>query len=142
MRTVSASRRAAPSSSPLGHQADLADLSRSERSRSILRHKNGRRPSRGGDLLSIVPPTAIAGRLCVANNWPDSGEPTLTRGEKLAMGIVGVVLTSVLVSGAVVVIMSLIGPRPSALKIVTGCAIGLSAGLLWVRPWETGAPKS
>lgn len=78
----------------------------------------------------------------MANNWPDGGEPTLTRGEKLAMGIVAVVLISVLVSGAVVLVMLMIGPRPSALKIIAGCAIGLSAGLLWVRPWETGPPES
>lgn len=58
------------------------------------------------------------------------------------MGLVGVVLIAVLVSGAVVLVMAMIGPRPSALKILTGCAIGLSAGLLWVRPWETEPPKS
>ncbi len=57
------------------------------------------------------------------------------------MGIVGVVLIAVLVSGAVVLVMTMIGPRPSALKIVVGGAIGLSAGLLWVRPWETEPPK-
>lgn len=77
----------------------------------------------------------------LANNWPDGGEPALSRREKLAMGIVGVVLIAVLVSGAIVLVTSMIGPRPSVLLVAIACAIGLAVGLLWVRPWETEPPK-
>lgn len=77
----------------------------------------------------------------MANNWPDGGEQPLTAGEKLAMGAVGVVLVGALVSGLLLLIVSLLGPRPSVAMIVGSCVVGLAVALLWVQPWETEPPK-
>jgi len=77
----------------------------------------------------------------MANNWPDGGEPELSRGEKVVMGFVGVALIAALVSGALILVTSVIGPQPSVILVAIACAIGLAVGLLWVRPWETEPPK-
>jgi hypothetical protein len=77
----------------------------------------------------------------MANRWPDGGEAPLTRGEKLVLGMLATFAVSLPFDLVVLSILRLIGPPPPWPMIVVTCVLGLAAGALWVRPWETGPPS-
>lgn len=77
----------------------------------------------------------------MANNWPDGGETQLTRREKLIMGGVGVVLVGLVVGAALFAALAMMGRRPSVIEVAIVAVIGLTVGMLWVRPWETEPPR-
>lgn len=76
----------------------------------------------------------------MANNWPDGGERPLSRTEKLVVGCVSVAMVSLMVSGALLIVLQFFG-RVSWPLVTADCALGVAVGLLWVRPWETEAPR-
>ena len=73
----------------------------------------------------------------MANN---PSETPLTRGEKLTLSIVATAFISSLVTVGLFFCLSLLGPRPTPWMIGAACLLGLSAGVLWVRPWRPGPP--
>ena len=76
----------------------------------------------------------------MANNWPEGGERPLSRTEKLIVGCVGVAMVSLVVSGALLFVLQLFG-RVTWPLVAAACTLSIAVGLLWVRPWETEAPR-
>ncbi|HWU15395.1 MAG TPA: hypothetical protein VN157_15460 [Caulobacter sp.] len=76
----------------------------------------------------------------MANNWPDGGEPPLTRREELAMGLLGAALVAVVFGGWLLITLRVFGPvsRPVG---AAAASLAIAIALLWVRPWDTRPPR-
>ncbi len=77
----------------------------------------------------------------MANRWTDGGETPLSKTEKWGVGGIGVALVAGGVGFLAMVVISVLGLRPSAGGMVCVGAVSVMLALAWVQPWNHEPPR-